>query len=211
MNYPEYKESVKTVTISEKLEFRQAIMWLHPYRLPLGLVSIGGEKSPVIKVPETAINRYGNAAPVIVISGTVFAGNKGITDIILPSGVESLPAGSFAGCSSLRRITIPRRIKTIREGTFAGCLNLEDVYYEGTMEDWRDIRIIHDRHEIEFGPLIPGTPVQSILSERSVNIPGNEALFSANIHFRCELDDDYNSSFMINACGKDITNYFRTM
>ena len=75
----------------------------------------------------------------------------------------------------------------MKEGTFAGCKQLEDVYFEGTMEEWNRIHIIHHKHEVEFGQLIPGTPVQEVKAERMIFIPGNEAIFSANIHFLCRL------------------------
>lgn len=43
---------------------------------------------------------------------------------------------------------------------------LEDVYFEGTMEEWNRINIIHHKYEVEFGQLIPGTPVQEVKAER---------------------------------------------
>ena len=87
---------------------------------------------------------------------------------------------------------------------------LEDVYYEGTMEEWKSIDIVHDRHEIEFGDLIPGSPLQEIKAERLMHVPGNDALFMANIHFRCALPDSAcNSDFEINVKGKDVTECFR--
>ena len=80
------------------------------------------------------------------------------------------------------------------------------------MEEWKKINIVHQKHEIEFGKLIPGTPVHEIQSERMLNIPGNEALFSANVHFRCKLSDqNFNSVFELNAGNKDITDFFRTI
>ena len=112
-----------------------------------------------------------------------------MTDIILPSGIDHLPdGGAFAGCRNLKRITIPRRISYIGPGTFEGCDSLEDVYYEGTPEEWKKVSIVCKKHEIEFGPLIPGSPVETVTAERYVHIPGNEALFRANIHFRCNSD-----------------------
>ncbi len=189
MNYKDYAKLMQTVEPSDKLQYKRAVFWLHPERLPLGLVSLGGELSPVIKVPGMAMNEYGRMVPVIAIARDAFSGNECITDIILPSGISRLSSGAFAGCNSLRNITIPNSVRMIKQGTFAGCTSLENVYYEGTRDEWNAVEIVHDRHEIEFGPLIQGTPVHTILAERNVNISGNEALFSANIHFRCKLVD----------------------
>ncbi len=189
MNFREYTDLLKDIKPSGKLQYKRVVFGLHPKRLPLGLVSLGGELSSVIKVAGMAVNEYGRMVPVIAIARNAFSGNESITDIILPSGISRLSSGAFAGCSSLRNITIPKSVKMIKKETFAGCINLENVYYEGTRDEWNVVEIVHDRHEIEFGPLIQGTPVHTVLAERNVNIPGNEALFSANIHFRCRLED----------------------
>ena len=85
-------------------------------------------------------------------------------------------------------------------------------FLEGTMEEWNRINIIHHKHEVEFGQLIPGTPVQEVKAERMIFIPGNEAIFSANIHFLCRLPgENFNCSFNVKVGNKDITEFFRTM
>ena len=114
MNYNEYCESVKHVEISDSLVFKQAIMWLHPEILPIGLVSIGDDDLSIVKVPEETMNRFGRTVPVIAISPFAFAGKVKITDIILSPRIERLPAGAFAGCAGLRNIVIPKTIKKIR-------------------------------------------------------------------------------------------------
>ena len=209
MNYKEYCESVKDVEVPDCLVFSRAVMWVHPEVLPLELVSIGEKELSTVKVPGTIINRSGRIVPVTAIAKDAFAGNKNITDIILPSGIERFPQGAFAGCSNLKNITIPKRIKHIKEKTFAGCVNLENVYYEGTQEEWDAMEIVHEKHEIEFGDVIPGTPVRLIIAERRVFIPGNEALLTANIHFRCDLTESGSGSFQIRTGGKDVTGLFR--
>ena len=192
MNYKEYCESIKDIEISDSLEFCQAIMWLNPERLPLGLVSIADKSLSIIKVPEKTKNRYDRIVPIITIAKGAFAGNKNITDIILPSSIQRLPQGAFAGCSSLKNITIPKSIRHIKEKTFDGCSSLENIYYEGTWEEWKKIEIVHAKHEIEFGDLIPG----------------NEALLTANIYFHCNLTGNDSGTFHGKMGGKDITGSF---
>lgn len=209
MKYNNYLESIKNVPFPDDLVFDQAILWLHPEILPLELVSLGNCGLNVIKVPEQIENRYGKTVPVISVARNVFAGNGNITDVILPSSIDSIAQGAFAGCSHLRNITIPKRVKTIRAKTFDGCIDLENVYYEGTEEEWNKMNIVHDKHEIEFGDCIPGSPVQTILAERRVHIPGNDALFTANLHFRCRLEKTVDKSFKIMIDDTDITYMFR--
>ena len=210
MNFNEYEEMIRNMPYTATLEYQLAIMWLHPDILPLGVTSIGNTDSSIIKIPSRTKNQYGKIVPVIAISKHVFAGKDYITDIVLPPGIERLPAGAFAECRGLKRITIPQKVKTIKKGTFAGCNQLEDVYYEGTKEEWKKLNIVHQKHEIAFGDLIPGTPVHEIKAERILHIPGNEALFAANIHFLCKLSDqDVNSSFGLCIGKEDITDFFR--
>ncbi|MBR3362069.1 MAG: leucine-rich repeat protein [Lachnospiraceae bacterium] len=213
MDYKEYCESVRDVApLLDKELYYDAVMWPNRARLPLRLISIGDGNPSVVKVPESVKNKYGSIVPVVGISGSAFAGNKNVTDIILPSGIGSFPAGAFAGCRNLKNITIPKNIPVILEKTFEECVSLENVFYEGTIEEWRKLKIVHEKHEIEFGNCIPGTPVHQVLSERLVNIPGNDALFSATIHFRCEFEKtEQPSSFQIKMGNKDVTDLFLTV
>ena len=209
MNHREYTEYTADIPFPEGLGFSYAVMWLNISRLPLALISIGENYPAVVRIPPWVINRYGISVPVISMSAAAFAGKTDITDIILPPTVRSIPDGAFAGCTSLKNITIPRSVRRIGEGTFRDCRSLENAYYEGTLDEWKKLEIVYQKHEIDFGGLIPGTPVQSVTGQRLVNIPGNEALFSANIHLRCNLARTNSQPlFSIKAKGKDVTDAF---
>ena len=191
MTFQEYTETIKAVTVSDKLEYQLAVYWLHPDILPQKLISLGNEQMPIIKVPPFIVNKYGKKVKVISFSKSVFGGNDTITEIILPPTVTSIPEGAFSDCKSLRNIMIPKAVKIIREGTFVNCESLENVYYEGTPEEWSQIQIMHHKHEVTFGELVPGTPINRIVSERTVHLPGNDALLTANIHFNCSYESIY--------------------
>ena len=212
MNFREYREMIKDLPYTDTLKYTQAYMWLHPDRLPLGLVSVGEDAPAIIKIPDMTTNSYGRKVPVVSVSRDAFQGQDKITDIILPSTLQSIPDGAFAGCSGLERIVIPKKITSIGEGTFSGCESHKDVYFDGSMEEWKKINIIHSKHEIEFGDLIPGTPVLEIKEERLIHIPGNDALLKADIHFNCEISElNYDPKFELSVGSKDVTNFFRTM
>ncbi len=188
MKFSEFSEMIKDVPVSASLGFKTAIACpFHPDRSLPGVASIG-EASGVVRIPPRAVNPYGKSAEVVAVARGAFAGREDVTDIALPSTVQRICAGAFAGCRGLRRITIPKRITAIRAGTFAGCEALEDVYYEGSPEEWQKVAIEHQKHEVEFGDPVPGTPVREILAERLVHIPGNDALFTCNLHFHCKLE-----------------------
>lgn len=120
--------------------------------------------------------------------------------------IQKIGRAAFSGCTSLERITIPKAIKSIGADTFKDCVSLCDIYYEGTLDEWNKIKINGDRREVEFGGLVPGSPVQEIVSERLIRAPGSEALRLANIHLRCELPSVKNAKqFFVRTGNKDIT------
>ena len=209
MNYNEYRNIIRATFETEGLEYQLAVLWLNPSRLPIGVVSLNGCTDKIIRVPLEAKNKYGKKVPVIAVGQEAFRGNTRVTDIILSSNISRIGSGAFAGCTALERITLPRGITNIWKDTFEGCTSLREIYYEGTLDEWNRIDFHCERHEIEFGRLIPGTPVQEIVSERLIRLSGNEALKLANIHLRCALPNAKNvKQFVVRAGKKDITQVF---
>ncbi len=205
MNYNEYRKIICATPETRGLEYEIAFMWLNPGRLPIGVVSLNGCKDKIIRVPVEEINPHSNGknrVPVIGVAREAFAGNTDVTDIILPSGIQKIGGAAFSGCTSLERISIPKAVKRIGADTFKDCISLRDIYYEGTFEEWNKIEVIGDRREVEFGSLVPGSPVQEIVSERLIRSSGNEALRLANIHFRCELPSMKNAKQFFRKDGK---------
>ena len=142
---------------------------------------------PIIKIPPTAQNKYGDVLSVIKVGGAAFRGNESVTDILLSSSVGYIAEGAFAGCRNLRNITIPKNVCRIPQRTFDGCVSLENIFYEGTRAEWERMYIIDTKCETDFGELIPGTPTHRLIEKRQIHIPGNEALFTATIHFQCDF------------------------
>ena len=187
MNFKEYKKIIESAPETSGFEYKLAVIMLHPERLPLAVASLNNCTDKIIKVPETVENRYGKSVPVTAIATNAFKGNTTVTDIILGSNIERIGAGTFAGCTSLERITIPKKVSMIPLGTFEGCTSLSDIYYEGTPEEWDKIEKYTEKREVEYGNLIPGSPVMKIVEERLIRLHGNEALSLANIHFNCKV------------------------
>ena len=63
----------------------------------------------------------------------------GVEEIILPSSINIIPKYAFEKCENLKKIIIPKSITSISDWAFLNCKNLNDVYYEGTIEEWNKI------------------------------------------------------------------------
>ena len=83
-----------------------------------------------------------------------FAYDLYIESFEVPNGITNIGDSAFQ-TSVLKSIVIPKSVIYIDNAAFCGCDRLKDIYYEGSKEDWGDIKIDW----------------------------GNNALLKANIHY----------------------------
>lgn len=193
MLYKDYIEVIKSTKEAKDLTFGY---YGYTYisgvmrHAPMYVITLGDTASEVIKLPKKGINKWGNEVDVAGFKPEAFQGNDKVTDIILHSGVRGLPDAAFKGCTNLKRLTIPKNVIKIGRDVFAGCVSLEDVYYEGTIEQWEKIEIYTGKRIVELGKQIPGTPVCEVALDYFKHDPGNDALLKANIHFQFVFDSE---------------------
>ena len=191
MLFKDYKEIITSAEEAKDLTFGyMAYTYISGVmrRAPLYVKEIGDKATEVIKLPKSALNKWGNEVDVSGFMPGVFQYNDIVTDVILHSRIGGIPEGAFRGCKNLKRITIPKRVKKIGRDVFAGCDSLEDVYFEGTMEEWEKIEIYTGKRVVEFGKQVSGTPVCEVVKDCFEHDPGNDALLKATIHFKCMFD-----------------------
>lgn len=99
---------------------------------------------------------------VTTIRHRAFGNCTSLTNITIPDSVTNINDFAFYGCTSLTDITIADNVTTILNYAFNNCTSLADVYFEGSKEQWNNIKI----------------------SE------GNECLTNATIHFNSIKKDD---------------------
>ena len=187
MTFKEYIEIIKFAEEAKDLTYGYiAYTYISGVmrRAPMYVKEIGDSGSEVIKLPRRALNKWGHEVDVAGFMPGAFQGNDKVTDIILHSNVHGIPNGAFKGCTSLKRLTIPKGVKEIKSDVFAGCYSLEDVYFEGTKEEWEKIEIYTGKRIVEFGNQVSGTPVCEV-DDYFKHDSGNDALLKANIHFQC--------------------------
>lgn len=76
---------------------------------------------------------------IVEISDAAFRDCPYLTYIDLPDTLTKLGARVFAD-SELREISIPTSVVSIGEGCFEGCRKLTDIYFTGTINQWKKIR-----------------------------------------------------------------------
>ena len=101
-----------------------------------------------VTVVRNAFNNCTSVANITVPGSTTnirysFDGCTSLSEIIVPQGVEVIE-GSFNYCTKLQKVTLPKSLSHI-EFAFAECPYLRDIYYEGTVEEWK--AIIKDNFE----------------------------------------------------------------
>ena len=67
------------------------------------------------------------------IERSAFCGTK-ITEVIIPSSVKSISSEAFSGCKLLKTITLDK--STSLETSAFSDVPVQDIYYNGTLEEW---------------------------------------------------------------------------
>ena len=88
----------------------------------------------------------------------------GLTEITLPSGIETVSKCLFQGCTRLTWVCIPVSVKVIEQNAFAGCGRLVEVWqlrHRGltTSRAYLSVMPLHTRHVMcsrNFAPLLDG-------------------------------------------------------
>ncbi|MBR4050862.1 MAG: leucine-rich repeat protein [Clostridia bacterium] len=62
--------------------------------------------------------------------------NEDVTKVTIGEGITSITGNAFNGYKNMTDITLPSSLETIHNTVFNGCTALENVYYTGDITDW---------------------------------------------------------------------------
>lgn len=79
---------------------------------------------------------------VTSIGSSAFDNCKSLMSITIPDSVTSIGHWAFQDCTGLTSVTIGNGVKSISRYAFWDCASLEDIYFNGTKDQWNVIKKI---------------------------------------------------------------------
>ena len=83
------------------------------------------------------------------IGGAAFFDARAIKNVVIPNSVKTLGVAAFGNCISLESLVIPASVTRIDAGAFYDCVKLTDIYYKGSQEQWNEIEISEEFHNLD--------------------------------------------------------------
>ena len=101
-------------------------------------LDVNGDYYTVTGVADKSASTYAIPAeykgkPITAIGDGAFNGCTAMTEITLPSKVESIGKDAFKDCISLYSVTLPASLKAIKDGAFDNCGKLIDVCNQSSL------------------------------------------------------------------------------
>ena len=93
-----------------------------------------------IIIPETVVFNE-RTYRVTSIGKEAFAFCYPLTSITIPNSVKSIGWKAFLDCEPLKEICIPNSVTSIGRHAFDGCDSLLSITYQGTMAQWKKIKL----------------------------------------------------------------------
>ena len=73
------------------------------------------------------------------IRDEAFSGCISLRGLDLPGSLRHIGGEAFSDCASLEAIHIPASVQHIGQNAFQGCESLTFIFYDGTIEQWKDL------------------------------------------------------------------------
>ncbi|MBQ3379707.1 MAG: leucine-rich repeat domain-containing protein [Clostridia bacterium] len=142
-----YSNAFADCSSLESVDFPEGIETINGFSDCTGLTSV--------TIPES----------VTTLGANSFMGCENLVTAVIGRGVTTIKGSVFRDCVSLKSVRIPDTVTKIESFAFSGCPDLEDVYYEGTETQWKNV-------DISFYSRLVGTPDDV-----------NDAMSTARIHY----------------------------
>jgi len=81
---------------------------------------------------------------VASIGNYIFSFCDGLKNVIIGNGIQLIPDNIFYNCKNIEYVFIPKSVLCIKYDAFSYCPSLNIIFYEGSEEEWNDIRYYQD-------------------------------------------------------------------
>ena len=166
--------------------------WPETVALPDGVVNIGEaafrdcKKLKEVRLPERMQQ----------IGAEAFSGCDCLTEVRIPHGIQTIEKKTFYDCKALVSVIFPDSLTKIEKSAFESCVVLNDIYYEGTENDWRAVTV-GERN----AAITQYTTVYYHHYEHTKKEAVHENIIPAN----CTQPGSYESVIYCAACGKELS------
>ena len=151
------------------------------------------------KIERKTFRRCTNLTKVIIPNSVTDFGDyafydcSSLTIAKISDKVKYVGDWAFFNCAKLTSVTIGKSVEGIGNGSFSGCTGLKDVYYNGSIEQWKQIRI-YDSNDGLLGANIhyANKSSQKITGVKSQYVTSAGKSFSLNAKAKSKLT--YSSS-----------------
>ena len=75
------------------------------------------------------------------VGARAFKNCSSLLKVKIGNGVTSIDDGTFEGCTSLESVIVSDTVTSIRNGAFYKCSSLKTIYYQGSKEQYEQIKI----------------------------------------------------------------------
>ena len=206
-----YLDVIEFMDYPVDFEVGLAYYWLHPEYISKKIISLGKFDYGFYKMPEVYTNTtYLSGQPlkspitvrIVDFKEDIFHNNTDIIDLVLSKYQSELPKEAFLNMRNLKRIWIPKGVTYILKDTFKGCDNLEEIYYEGSMEDFKKIDVYYKLYRV-----IPKLGFQDEIEE--YYDLGNLPFINARVYYNQVRDMERTSEYIAKIGKVDVKNIFK--
>ena len=81
---------------------------------------------------------------VTSIGRWAFSNCSSLTEMVMPNNITSIGENAFNYCKTLSKMVLSNNITNIEWSAFDNCNNLNEIYFQGTFEEWDNIEIASD-------------------------------------------------------------------